>query len=129
MADRTEQQDLLYQRLTQSIQTNPGSAAPSLRKALTEYVKQADFVGESRFTAESGLPPDLHTYITKVRKHAYKVIDEDIERLRSAGYDEEAIFEITLSTALGAGTRCLMQGMAAIEAASIEAAGDAITEY
>lgn len=122
--DKAEQQDQLYQQLIRSVQTSPGSTTPSLRKALTEYVEQADFAGEFPFTPESGLPSDLQTYVTKVRRHAYKVTDEDIERLRRAGYNEEAIFEITLSTALGAGTRCLMQGMAALKGAS-----DATTDH
>lgn len=118
MTERAGQQDLLYQQLVQSIQTSSGSTTPSLRRALTEYAEQADFTGEPHFTPESGLPSDLEAYVTKVRKYAYKVTDEDIEQLRSAGYSDEAIFEITLSTALGAGTRCLMRGLAAIEGVS-----------
>ncbi|MBA2682049.1 MAG: hypothetical protein H0U76_27105 [Ktedonobacteraceae bacterium] len=118
------QQDLLYQQLIQSIQTSPGSTSSSLRKALIEYVVQADFAEEAPFPPESALPPDLQTYVTKVRRHAYKVTDEDMEQLHRASYDEEAIFEITLSTALGAGTRCLTRGMAALEGIS-----DATTDY
>lgn len=120
--DRSEQQDLLYQRLIHSIQTSPGSTSPSLREALVEYAQQANLA--SRFAPESGLPPDLQAYVTKVCVHAYKVTDEDIEQLRGAGYNEEAIFEITLSTALGAGTRCLTRGMAALEGVS-----DATTDH
>ncbi|GHO60017.1 hypothetical protein [Ktedonobacter robiniae] len=124
MADAAEQQNILYQRLTQSVQTAPGSTTPTLRKALTEYVKQASIANEDCIGSESDFPSDLQAYITKVRKYAYKVTDEDIEQLRQAGYNEEAIFEITLSIALGAGTKCLMQGIAAIEGAS-----DAITNH
>ncbi len=122
--DKAEQQDLLYQQLIQSIQSSPGATSPALREALTEYVMQTNFAEESPFTPESELPSDLQTYVTKVRRHAYKVTDEDIEQLRRMGYNEEAIFEITLSTALGAGTRCLTRGMAALEGAS-----DATTDH
>ena len=122
--ERSEQQNILYQRLTRSIQVSPGSTAPLLREALTKYAQQANLAGEAHFAPESGLPANLQTYITRVCKHAYKVTDEDIEQLRSAGYNEEAIFEITASTALGAGTRCLVRGMAALEGAS-----DAATDH
>lgn len=124
MTDIAEQHSRLYQQLTQSIQTAPGSTSPALRKALTEYVIQASIASEGSMWSESDLPSDLQAYITKVRKYAYKVTDEDIEQLRHTGYTEEAIFEITLSIALGAGTKCLMQGMAAVEGAS-----DAITDH
>lgn len=47
-------------------------------------------------------PPELAAYVEKVRRHAYKVTDEDLDGLRQAGYSEDAIFELTLSVALGA---------------------------
>ncbi|GCE15825.1 hypothetical protein [Tengunoibacter tsumagoiensis] len=115
-----DQQSILYQKLIQSIQTRPGSTPPSLRKALTDHVIQTDLTENSHFPPEGEISPDLQTYVTKVRKHAYKVTDEDVEQLKQAGYSEEAIFEITLSTALGAGTKSFLQGMAAIEGASNE---------
>jgi hypothetical protein len=90
MTNTAEQQDLLYQRLTQSIHINPGSTAPSLRKALTEYAQQADLAGAPRFTPESGLPSDLQTYVTKVCKYAYKVTD-DIRPVLAAGVNKQAI--------------------------------------
>jgi hypothetical protein len=115
MADIPEKHDILYQRLTQALQTNPGATTPLLRTELTEHAIQAQFAADSRFTPESNLPPDLQTYVTKVRKHAYKVTNEDIAQLHNAGYSEDAIFEITLSIALGAGTKCLISGLTALE--------------
>ena len=41
-------------------------------------------------------------YVDKVRHHAYKVTDSDVEALRSAGWSDDAIFEVTVATALGA---------------------------
>jgi alkylhydroperoxidase family enzyme len=49
-----------------------------------------------------------------VAKHAYKVTDADVEALRHAGYSEDAIFEITLSAALGAGLARLERGIEAL---------------
>jgi len=118
MTEKAEQQDILYQKLTLAVHSTPGATPSALRQALTTYVVQQDLAGEPRFAPENGIPSNLQTYVTKVRKHAYKVTDEDIEQLRKDGYSEEAIFEITLSIALGTGTKCLTRGLAAIEGAS-----------
>jgi len=53
-------------------------------------------------------------YVEKVALHAYRVTDADIDGLREAGYSEDAVFEITLSAALGAGLGRLERGMAAL---------------
>ena len=56
-----------------------------------------------RAAFDSGtVPPSLETYVTKVRTCAYKVTDDDVAALRSAGWSEEQIFELTVATALGA---------------------------
>ena len=61
-----------------------------------------------------GVPDELASYVEKVVKHAYKVTDSDIERLRAAGYSEDAIFELTLAAALGAADTRLAAGLAAL---------------
>jgi alkylhydroperoxidase family enzyme len=48
-------------------------------------------------------PPEFADYLEKVRLHAYKVTDADIERLKSAGFTEDEIFEQTVSAAVAAG--------------------------
>jgi hypothetical protein len=68
----------------------------------------------------SGLPPELASYVDKVVRHAYKVTDEDVEALRQAGYSEDQIFELTVSAALGA---ALERARAAFRA--LREAGDA----
>jgi alkylhydroperoxidase family enzyme len=60
------------------------------------------------------VPEELIRYVDKVTKHAYKVTDADVEALRHAGYSEDAIFEITLSAALGAGLARLERGLEAL---------------
>ena len=62
-----------------------------------------------------GVPDELASYVEKVVKHAYKVTDSDIERLRAAGYSEDAIFEITVAAALGAGVRRYEAGVKAMQ--------------
>ena len=48
-------------------------------------------------------------------RHAFKVTDADIEALRDTGYSEDAIFELTISAALGAGIARLDRAMAAMK--------------
>lgn len=60
-------------------------------------------------------PPELAKYVNKVALNAYKVTDEDIEALRRVGYSEDAIFEITVSAAIGAGRVRLECGIAALK--------------
>jgi alkylhydroperoxidase family enzyme len=61
-----------------------------------------------------GIPAELRPYIEKVAKSAYKVVDADIDRLREAGYSEDAILELTLAAALGAARARLDAGLGAM---------------
>jgi alkylhydroperoxidase family enzyme len=56
-------------------------------------------------------PPELASYLDKVRRNAYKVTDEDIQALRDAGYSEDVIFEQTVSVAVAAGLKRLEAGL------------------
>jgi alkylhydroperoxidase family enzyme len=61
------------------------------------------------------LPEPLAGYVDTVRRHAYKVVDADVERLRAAGLSEDEIFEATAAAAVGAGLVRLRAGLAALE--------------
>jgi alkylhydroperoxidase family enzyme len=98
------------ERVTQAIRETPGDLEPGLRRAAEAY---AAGVVVSDVPA-AALPDELVLYVEKVAKHAYKVVDADIERLRKAGYSEDAIFELTLATALGAARARLDRGLAAL---------------
>ena len=50
----------------------------------------------------SPVPAELQTYLKKLSLHAYRIVDEDIEALQSAGYSDEMIYEITIVGATGA---------------------------
>ena len=52
---------------------------------------------------ERPAPPELAPYLDKVRRHAYRITDEDIEALLHAGYSEDVVFELTVAAAVGAG--------------------------
>ena len=53
----------------------------------------------------------LAHYVDVVRKHADRITDEDVERLRDAGLDDDAIFEMTVAAALGAAAERLRAGL------------------
>ena len=100
------------QRLIEAVLTNAGDTDPSVRRAVEALSAQIS----GRFTIETdAIPSELISYVKKIALHAYKTTDEDIEALRKAGYSEDAIFEITVSAALGAGMARLERGLAALK--------------
>jgi alkylhydroperoxidase family enzyme len=48
-------------------------------------------------------PAEMGPYLEKVRLHAYRVVDDDVEELLAAGFSEDEIFEQTVSAAVAAG--------------------------
>lgn len=60
------------------------------------------------------VPEALERYVDKVRRHAYKVTDEDVASLRAAGLSEDQVFELTVAAAAGAGFQRLHAGLRAI---------------
>jgi alkylhydroperoxidase family enzyme len=59
-------------------------------------------------------PPELVAYLEKVRLHAYKVTDSDVDELKAAGFSEDEIFEHTVSAAAAAGLERLDAGLATL---------------
>ena len=96
-----------------------GSLRPRDVQALVAAV--LDSAGETASDLRRGLatggevPADLAVYADKVLRHAYKVTEKDLVILRQAGYSENAIFEVTLSLALGAALARLDAGLRALE--------------
>jgi hypothetical protein len=89
---------------------NRGATSPELRRAIEGYAAHLSRTGWARAT----IPPELEAYVRKVTLYAYKVTDEDIARLKTLGYAEDDLFEITISVALGAGRTRLECGLAAL---------------
>ncbi len=100
------------QRLIDAVLTTSGDTEPSVRRIIAAW--SARLGGRSTPQVDA-IPPVLASYLKKVALHAYKTTDEDIEGLRKAGYSEDAIFEITLSAALGAGMARLESGLEALK--------------
>ena len=91
--------------MAEAILTTPGDTDPQLRSAVEAYA-----AGRT----EAAVPDGLKAYVDKVARNAYKVVDGDVDRLREAGYSEDAIFELTLAAALGAAQARLAAGLKAM---------------
>jgi alkylhydroperoxidase family enzyme len=59
-------------------------------------------------------PEAMHDYLAKVRLHAYKVTDRDVDTLKAAGFSEDEIFEHTVCAAVAAGLERLDAGLATL---------------
>jgi alkylhydroperoxidase family enzyme len=112
----TNQFKPVTQHLIEAVLTTSGDSSPRLRQAVE--ARAAALGGYAQESAQEDIPPELSSYVDKVARHAYKVTDADIQRLRQAGYSEDAIFEITLSAALGAGIGRLESGLRALKGAA-----------
>ncbi len=53
--------------------------------------------------SRADVPPEARAYTEKIRRHAYKVVDRDVEDLKAAGWSEDQIFELTIAIAMGEG--------------------------
>ncbi len=56
-------------------------------------------------------PPELDAYLDKVRRHANRITDEEVQALKEAGHSEDEIFEQTVSAAAAAGFERLDAGL------------------
>lgn len=67
----------------------------------------------TRHRARAGTTEDevLGAYLDKVRQHAYRIVDGDVDALTAAGLSDDAIFEMTVAAALGAAERRMSVGL------------------
>ncbi len=101
LAMRPDPHSLLRDEVLQRVILGRGTTDPAVRAAAADG---------------AGLPLDLQPLIDKIHAHAYLVTDEDLARLRSV-YDDDKLFEIIVSAALGAARHRLMMGLLALEQA------------
>jgi alkylhydroperoxidase family enzyme len=100
------------QSLVDSVLNSRGDSDPELRRAVEHQA--ATCAGRLQGSGVR-LPQELGNYVDKIARHAFKVTDGDIEVLRDTGYSEDAIFELTISAALGAGIARLDRAIAAMK--------------
>ncbi len=89
--------------------------AGALKAAVLDSEGTLDRAQRHAAAGESGpLPADLALLATKVREEAYAVEDGDLARLQRAGHKDDALFEVVLAAAVGAGMSRLERALAVI---------------
>ncbi len=78
-------------------------------RPVTRYDALVDGLRDA--ASERKAPEGFDRYLDKVRRHAYRVTDEDIQALKDAGHSEDAIFEQTVAVAIAAGLERLEAGL------------------
>lgn len=91
----------LREAALKSVLQGPGHTDPALRDAVAQNAK---------------VPGDLAPLVGKIHNHAYRVTDADVAALQQR-YDDDALFEIVVSAALGASAQRLDAALAALERA------------
>lgn len=64
------------------------------------------------------VPPETQTYIRKLALNAYKVLDREVDAMRSAGHSVDDVFEMTVAGSVSAGVTRLEIALAALEEAN-----------
>jgi hypothetical protein len=82
-----------WNRVSEAVLESPGS--------LQAYVRRAIERGED--------PPELAPLLAKVRAHAYRIVDGDVD-----GLDTDVVFEAVLAAALGSGEKRRQAALKAI---------------
>lgn len=77
----------------------PGVVEPSVRRAAEAFVTRA--WGVERKGAPA-LEPVWEPYLSKLAKHAFRIVDDDLEALRGKGFTNEMIYEVTIAGCVGA---------------------------
>ena len=101
------------QRLLDALLRSP-DGQPGLRRAAAARAAE---LGGGALASADALPAELEPWIQRVAREAWEATDDDVARLRSAGYSEDAIFEVTVAAAVGAAVARYQAGMRALAAA------------
>ena len=70
---------------------------------MSEHLNQL----RANVAATAAAPPEMTSYLEKVRTRAYTVTDADVENLKASGLSEDEIFEQTVAVAIAEGLRRL----------------------
>jgi alkylhydroperoxidase family enzyme len=100
--------------LVRAVLHAPGEMRGDLRRAALEA--GAGLLAGTAGAADT-LPAEARVLAVKVALHPYKVTDEDVEALRRAGWSDNAVFELVVAVAVGAGREIASRGMRIAESA------------
>lgn len=101
MSDIRNAREALLKRILEG----DGKASPSERQAAFN---------------NDGLAAPLNVLTDKVARHACRVTDEDIAAAKASGLNEDQLFEIVVSAAVGQAARQYDSAMAALAAATAQ---------
>lgn len=104
MSDTLDQLEALRLATRQAVLDGPGRLPAELRQAVAR--------GED--------PTDLAPLLAKIRRQAFTVTDDEIAALMAPGgrgYDQDEVFDLVVSTTLGAAESRYVAAMAALGAA------------
>jgi hypothetical protein len=89
-----------FRRLERRVLEGPGSLDAAVR----------------RRAAEGGPLPDppADRYVQTIHRHAYRIVDRDVQELRESGWSQDQIFELSIAAAFGAARRRLEAGVEAL---------------
>jgi alkylhydroperoxidase family enzyme len=96
-------------KLVEGLFSGRGDSDPTVRRSVADRARALALAEEPGAVAA-----EITAYVDKVALSAYRVTDEDVAALKAAGYSEDAIFELTLSAAVGASLARMDRGLAAI---------------
>lgn len=96
---QTDRFAVLRDAVVSRVLDGPGATEPVLRKAAA---------------AASQVRADLEILVRMIHRHAYRVTDEDIAALQGT-YNDDELFEVIVSSAVGAALERLNIGLRAIE--------------
>jgi len=87
-------------RVLDSILGHAGFLDQNKRQSVFDFAQAAAGIS----IEHEAIPAELLPFVEKVVQSPYKVVDRDIEQLKTIGYNEDQIYEMTIAIALGAGT-------------------------
>ena len=85
-------------KLVDTVLFGPGKTTSELRCAVEARAGALS----GRRDSDAHIPVELSDWVEKVARHAYRTTDEDVELLKTAGYSEDEIFELTVAASVGA---------------------------
>jgi alkylhydroperoxidase family enzyme len=78
--------------LVEAVMNGAGHLSPQVRRAIVDRAKGQDVA----------VPDSLVGFVDRVAKDAPGIADADVDAVKAAGFDEEAVFEAIVAAALGA---------------------------
>lgn len=90
----------LLELVRRSVLDGPGTVDGAVRRAAAE---------------RGDVPAPLVALVDRIHDAAYDVTDADLASAKAAGFDDDALFEITVAAAIGAASHRCARAIAALE--------------